>query len=270
MRRKIVDSNYLGSEMLSQYLSNSPGNYALLTDYAAMEAYKGDTLKSIYKSMEILGERPDQVVVLKNTLVACGLSGQSRGLQRRLIDHIQTREFNQYCKLLAMADAGDQRLQKQLLDHGAEADRHMKRLLDDAKLIQSSVEEITLTLDGAELDTIRGKRKPTAAFTTKLIKNIMVVAAMMFRDHPRVKRMPNWQEVQNTFIFRYAVCAYLIILRYISTGGAKGKKLENTRNDFVDGNFAAYATFFDGLLTSDEKLKQLYKDTCSVLKMLAS
>ena len=84
--RKVVDSNQLQSDALRSYLSQSKQNFAVLTDYAAMEAYKGDTLVSIYKSMEILTAFPDQVIVLKNTLVTCGLSGRGSGLQRRLID----------------------------------------------------------------------------------------------------------------------------------------------------------------------------------------
>jgi hypothetical protein len=42
--RKIVDSNVLQSPVLRAYLSKSANNFAVLTDYAAMEAYKGDTL----------------------------------------------------------------------------------------------------------------------------------------------------------------------------------------------------------------------------------
>lgn len=51
--RKVVDSNFLQSDELRDYLSKSAGNYVVLTDYAAMEAYKGDTLDTIYRSMEI-------------------------------------------------------------------------------------------------------------------------------------------------------------------------------------------------------------------------
>jgi hypothetical protein len=54
--RMVVDSNYLQSEALRDYLSASPENYAVLSDYAAMEAFKGDP-QVIYRSIEILAER---------------------------------------------------------------------------------------------------------------------------------------------------------------------------------------------------------------------
>jgi hypothetical protein len=79
--RKIVDSNFLQTDRLRSYLAKSKRNYAVLNDYASMEAYKGDTLVSIYKSMEILSEFPKQVLILKDTQTICGLSGKSSGLK---------------------------------------------------------------------------------------------------------------------------------------------------------------------------------------------
>jgi hypothetical protein len=70
---KVVDSNFLQSPKLEDYLAESNCNFAVLTDYAAMEAYKENTLASIYKSMETLARYPAQVVVLKNTITVCGL-----------------------------------------------------------------------------------------------------------------------------------------------------------------------------------------------------
>ncbi len=70
---------------LRAYLAASPANKAVITDYAAMEAHKGDTLNSIYKSMEILCEFSRQVVILKSTLArpipdAANQGGAYRGV----------------------------------------------------------------------------------------------------------------------------------------------------------------------------------------------
>jgi hypothetical protein len=94
--RKVIDSNQLQAEALRTYLAASRANYAVLTDYAAMEAYKGDTLSSIYKSMRILSGFPSQVIVLKGTRVVCGIRGRAAGLQRRLIDGERTTEFAKF------------------------------------------------------------------------------------------------------------------------------------------------------------------------------
>lgn len=55
-----------------------------------------------------------------------------------------------------------------------------------------------------------------------------------------------------TFIFRYALCAYLHALHWIALGGAKDRKQEKFGNDFVDVAIVAFATCFDGLITNDK------------------
>ena len=82
--RKIVDRNFLQSPQLREYLSGSRNNFAVLTDYAAMEAFKGDTLANISQATEILSEYPKQVIVLKSTGVICQLKGRRCGFTPRM------------------------------------------------------------------------------------------------------------------------------------------------------------------------------------------
>jgi hypothetical protein len=70
---KVIDSSMLQSEELLSFLSSSRDNCAVLTDYAGMEAHKGDALATIYRSMEIVAQYPKQVIVLKSTQIICGL-----------------------------------------------------------------------------------------------------------------------------------------------------------------------------------------------------
>jgi hypothetical protein len=42
---------------------------------------------------------------------------------------------------------------------------------------------------------------------------------------------------------------------------AQGKtKPEKLRNDVIDVNFAAFATYFDGLITSDKRAREIYAE----------
>jgi hypothetical protein len=88
--RKVVDTNFLQDEALRLYLSASVDNYAVLTDYAAMEAYKGDTLTWIYDRMDILAQYPKQVLVLK------GMPPLIGGRRRPIGSHVQHRHLS--CK----------------------------------------------------------------------------------------------------------------------------------------------------------------------------
>jgi hypothetical protein len=264
--RKVVDSNFLQREELRTYLARSRRNYAVLSDYAAMEAYKGDTLASIYKSMAILSEYPRQVIILKGTQTVCGLSGRTAGLQRRLISESQTRQFSVYCRQLLAARHGDQTIENQLLRLGRDATVHMDRVLADAKKMATHFEKLAELFTQTEVRALRTGARPPDVMLDKMLTHILWTAGFMFRDHPRVKKLPKWKETPNTLIFRASVCFYLLALRWISVGGAKGAKPEKIRNDIVDINFAAYATFFDGLLTCDKKLAALYKDAVRLRK----
>jgi hypothetical protein len=266
--RMVVDSNFLQNSELRQYLSKSKSHFAVLTDYAAMEAYKGNTLVSIYKSMAILSEFPKQVIILKGTQTVCGLHGRLSGLQRRLIDDRQTNEFHIYCKRLIGAENGDERFRAQLLGLGREATAQMDRVLADGEKIAEHIEVLAKTFTDDELRALRTGSAMPNGMAEKIFKNIMLVAGFLFRDHPRAKKLPPWNEAPNTFIFRLAICLYLWALRWISVGGARGAKPNTILNDMIDLNFAAYATFFDGLLTSDRKLSYLYKDAMRVYRVI--
>src|SRR6476646_944041 len=155
MTRKVVDSNSLQSDQLRSYLSESPNNFAVLNDYASMEAYKGNTLASIFRSMCVVCQFPRQIIVLKPTGRICALIGRSKGLQRRMIDEAQTRDFPIFCQRLKRAQDGDAFIQQQLLENGRVADAQMDRVLADAPIMPDAIKEMRQTFQPEELKIIR-------------------------------------------------------------------------------------------------------------------
>jgi hypothetical protein len=55
------------------------------------------------------------------------------------------------------------------------------------------------------------------------------------------------------------VCAFVWSLDWIGQGGADNVRADKLRNDLVDVIFATYATYFDGLLTKDQKALRIYE-----------
>jgi hypothetical protein len=267
--RKVVDSNFLQRQELRLYLAASTDNYAVLTDYAAMEAYKGDTLVSIFHSMAIVADYPKQVLVLKPTSIVCGLSGREAASPKSLIDQTQTREFPDYCRGLLAAQRGDPQLQQQLLEHGREATAHLERWLQDMQTMSLGIEQmmtwITKTHSQAELKILRRRENYTPDMREKLIENILMFAKELFKGHPDVTKLPELPEARDTFLFRYALCTYVLILKAIEGGGVK-RNPEKLRNTMVDANFAAFATYFDGLMTRDKIANDLYADADVLLR----
>ncbi len=260
MRRKVIDSNQLQSEDLRSYLYKSDQNFAVLTDYVAMEAYRGDTLSSIFKSMEVISERPKQVIILKSTITVCGLRGRRQGLQRRLIDEAQTNSFAKYVDALRYAKRGNLSVEQQLLDHGKEATRHLERMLDDAQKTGQSINDIGKNYSKLERAAIRRGEPYTPEMVDKIITDVMHITSIGVSSHPKVSRPPPFLELPNTFIFRSALCVYLFAIFRAAEGSAMFIKPEKLRNDMVDANFVAYATYFDGILTRDCMVHRVYQE----------
>jgi hypothetical protein len=265
MARVVIDSNFLQSNGLRAYLARSPANYAVITDYAAMEAYKADTLDMLYRSMGILGDFPKQVIILKGTQAICGLRGRAAGLQRRMIDQQQTGGFAEYCRHLAAARAGNLTLQAQLLEHARAARLQMERILLDVQDYAGALEAIGAMFNSNEIRIFRKGERFTPSMAQKIMQHILTIARVLFDRHPRATQLPPMRELPNTFLFRTALCMYILGKRWISVGGAHQARPERLRNDLVDLNFATFATYFDGLLTADRKIIEIYEETLWVL-----
>ena len=266
--RKVVDSNYLQSPKLRTYLSRASSNFVVLTDYAWMEAYKGNTLGSIHRSMAILCEFPRQVLILKGTKVVGTLSGRRSGLVRRLFWPEGTKSFARFCRDLKDAEAGDKGIQRALLEHGRVATEQMEKVLSDASDMVEIFRDISKIYSSEEIAKFRRGGTYTREMVQKTLDFVMLLAAGTMRRHPHGVRVPARDEIMNTFLFRHALCAVLLFIRWVRDGSQTEIKQEKIRNDLVDVNFATYATYFDGLLTEDRKLASLHDEACLMLKMM--
>lgn len=117
----VIDSNQLQSPKLRHYLASSKNNYAVLTDYSAIEAYKGNAFNSIFKSMEIVSDYPAQIIILRNTSIICQLIGTEEHIKSCLIGPYQTSNFKVYCHALRLARAGYAKLKNDILSLGDDA-----------------------------------------------------------------------------------------------------------------------------------------------------
>ncbi len=256
--KRVVDSSTYSSPEFRQYLSASKGNVAVLIDYVAMEAYKARDFGLIYRAAEVVAEFPDQVIVLKSTKTICALSGRTAGLTRRMIDEAQTKELRKYCQGVAAAKRGGNEILMQLEQKRQDALAHLDRMLHDAPELSSAMSMIAETFTEAELLSIKNETPYSQEMLTKVTKSILELTVFLHQRHPSVQRMPTVDEVRNTFLFRAAVCAYALAIDWARVGGSSMAKPEKIRNDAVDVSFSAYATYFDGLLSNDQKQQRIY------------
>jgi len=266
--QQVIDSNFLQNDLLRTYLAASANNQAVITDYAAMEAHKGDTLKSIYKSMGILCEFPEQILILKSTMVVCGLRGQDADLREPLIDRDQTSGFPAYCRQLRAAQEGDVGLQHDILEHGRVATAQIARVEADVAIMPEVFTDMATVFTKDEISILRHGAPLTDAILDKLMRSTMMLAVNFFKTHPNGGWLPTAKDLPNTFIFRFSLCAYLLHLDWIAKGSQPVIKPEKLRNDMVDLNFATFATYFDDLLSADKKLTRIYLQANYILRQI--
>jgi hypothetical protein len=268
MMRKVVDTNILQCDALKAYLSASTDNYAVLTEYVAQESYKKDTLASIYACMQVLLQFPKQVIVLKGAQDVCRLTGRDAASQTPLIDEDQTRGFPEYCQQLLAAQCSDLYFQRQLLKHGLAAAANIDKMLLDMPTLSCGIDLMAKIYSPGELKILRRREPQTPQMLEKRCQIICLFAdELFFKANPGVTEPPRGPQLRNTFIFRYAICGYVAILKRIRDGRAAKITHERLRNDnIIDVNIATFATYFDGLLTTDKRAGEIYAEADLLLQ----
>jgi hypothetical protein len=135
----------------------------------------------------------------------------------------------------------------------------MAKLTKDAERIKNVLDVFIKSYSIDERSAIRTGQTYTPELKDKIVHMILLLAGSLFSEHPKVNALPTYNDLPNTYIFRMSLCTYLLALEWGVLGGSQSVKIERLRNDIVDMHFATYATYFDGLLSSDSKPKRIYR-----------
>ncbi len=61
----VIDSSMLQSQELRTYLQKNPHNFAVIADYAWIEIYKQQTVEAVKRGLSVVGDFPDQLILLR-------------------------------------------------------------------------------------------------------------------------------------------------------------------------------------------------------------
>ena len=268
-RTLLVDANFLRSPLLEDYFRVDSGNRVVFSDHVSMECYKGLGLTNLSRSLDIVSRYPSQVVVLIGTrkIVALQSTSAYATTPAALIDKKQTREFGRFCEGVRLAIEGRAPdLEEQLLAKNHVANSNFTRLRADAEFGGPAIRAIAAQCDPALLKQLRTHAPVSSDGAEAIATGIMLVAAVLFRDHPDVETVPSGETLPNSLLFRNALAAYLLALRWISDGGIDSVPTTTLANDLVDVTHVAYATYFDGVLSADRKLNELHEEANWLLR----
>lgn len=267
--RVVIDTNRLQSEELAAFLSSSAANRAVITDWVMIEAYKGDTLNSIYKSMSVLSDFPHQVVVLKNAGM-CMKVRPGPQMANRLIWREHTVTFAGFISELDRARAGDRLIEDGVLWRGRKATERMEELLEHATDITDRFQEMARSLTQEDIKAIRG----VGAVPPDLLTRIRYISGQVgagFREAigdeaPELKG----KRVLDTFLFRVGTAMTCWFIDWVRTGSQVATRTAKLRNDYADAVISTYGTYFNGVMTKDKKLRDLHSVHRYVLYLMGA
>ena len=182
-----------------------------------------------------------------------------------MVDERQTKGFRAFCTHLLAAQNGDASIQRQVNSMRQEANQQMDRIESDAANLPIALDQITKRYTQDELRVIRTGAPITESVAHKFFENTLILAGILFAGHPAVSGLPSWKRLYDTYLFRFALCAQLLALRWAASGNPHKLKAERIRNDIVDISFSASATYYDGIITHDRKLASIYEECKAVL-----
>lgn len=256
---KVADAHFLRDPLLEAFLKENPNNKIVFTEYNSIESYKGDAVTNMARSIRILSNFPHQVVVLKGARAL--VRDQSMRILKRdeLLDQPQTDEFPRFCKRVLRAAQGDSTYAAKIEEHGRAATDQLGRIKRDSGKVAEGIILYSKSLDAQFCKSLRRGEYPDGAASV-ILSNAIKLAGLFFRDHPSVNRIPPYNELFHTFLFRSALMGFLLTLKWISVGGIESILPERLTNDIVDMTQAVYATYFDGFLTHEKKWIELYEE----------
>jgi hypothetical protein len=268
--RKVLDANCFqsptpgrGRPVLEEYFQASKQNTVVFTELACMEAYKGNALVNVRKSMEVASRYPTQVLVLKATVDI--IQQQARDPSSTADDFVdveQTNGFAEFCEVLRLASEGNPHCVRQVRAHGDAAAVEFARMLEAAKQVRVGIAEHEASMNPALLRSLRRNEPIPPALVDEAGRAILEYAASYFQDRDDGVLIPRELKVaRETLLFRHALSSFNLAEWWISKGGYASVAPEKLLNDIVDLTYVTYATFFDGLISNDQKMLQIYEAT---------
>jgi hypothetical protein len=263
---KVIDQNYLREPNDKLHAFLSKGNYVVLTDYTCMEAYKGTSVVNLKRSCDIISKYPNQVLVLKNTLKIIKLSQHgTKCLRKRMIDSNQTRAFAKFFEQLYYRTTSEFSLQSMSIAlKGVVANTFFVNNISSAKSVLAAIDLYKESFSQAQLKQLRNGVYDDALIDA-IIKNIMTAAAMLMRKCGFF--ISELAKAKDNYLFRYSAAGFILVIKWLSEGGYQSIHATNFQNDMIDIICVAYGTYFDGVLSNDKKINEIYDVTSSFMKI---
>lgn len=235
-----------------------------------METYKSDPTRMVLENLSVLRHFPKQVLVLKGTKAVAALDARAPGIANRMIWRNADVEFARTVQALDQAEQGDPRVLRQILEHGRIAEEHLSKIEIGVPDILAALPDMQTMFTDDEVRRLRTDSAFTAPMRAKILGGASQICDALFQAYPAKIRRPTVNSRVNTFFYRYSLATLLYFLRWVRTGSQQSKRHDRVRNDFIDLTFATFGTYFNGLMSGDERARETHLELRNVLTMLGA
>lgn len=267
MRAYVIDSNMLQSDELRRYFKQESGNLAILPDFAWYELYKQQYLEGLRLGLSVVGDHPEQVILLRSGGYISRLNPAIAEDLNRLIFDGPEGDIGQLVRLVKSDEPMNDLSAAQLNWLWDWARNLQPSLIEGAADIAASFPEMQDQMfNRQEIRIIRTAGK----YTEKMIQTIFGAALQIWETsagHYKIE----WEGLDETvvcraYLFRYALGIVINLLWWIRGGSQAMLRMDRMSNDLIDLGFAVYATYFDGLFTRDEKAAWVHANLVEAIK----
>lgn len=266
MQAWVIDSNMLQSDELRQYLRSCAENLAVLPDFAWYEIYKQESLDGVRHGLSVVGDYPDQTILLRPGGHIARLDPEVAEDLGRLIWDGSPGDIRHFVSLVRSDAPLDADAQAQLDALWTWARTMKPSLIEGAVDFVESFPEMQAQLfDRSEIRIIRTGGK----FTGQMIVTIFSAAIQIWETLAKEYELPREglteEEISRTYLFRFGLGLIMYLLWWIRGGSQAIVRIDRASNDFIDLSFTVYATYFDGFLTRDDKASWVHQNLVAAI-----
>jgi len=266
MQAWVIDSSMLQSRELRQYLRASADNLAVLPDFAWYEIYKQETLDGIRYGLSVVGDYPDQTILLRLGGHIVRLDPNVAEDLDRLIWDGPSGDIRRFVSLVR-SDAPMGADAKAQLDALWAWARTMKPSLiaGSTDFIDSFPEMQEQMFDRAEIRIIRTGGKYTERMIVTIFGAAIQIWETLAKGYGLTQKALSEEEISRTYLFRFGLGLIMYLLWWIRGGSQAVLRIDRASNDFIDLSFAVYATYFDGFMARDEKALWVHQNLVAAI-----
>jgi hypothetical protein len=247
-----------------KHLAASAENQVVFTDFALREAFNGANLAGLRRTFDPVQGFAPQIVCLRTTGEIARLSPSSEGLHARFVDELESNRLRTY---LHDVFSGAQGIADRVTAASAQAASRIEELMLAVPTVREDMLEQLTGIKKEELQRLRNKGEMSNDIADTVVRAVCRDTGLHFRKLG-FEALPGSLDVVYSFQLRFMLANYVLGLFWGIAGGLQQADPKTLRNDVTDTTYVAYATFYHELVTNDNKMYRVYRNTRHLLHTL--